>query len=405
MGTLINPLSRILGFKRQIFWGNNFAFNYCRVVYRQKIFQIKIFKRLFKYLFRYITNFFNFPRIYYSLSFNFVGRANSILDIKIFVHNIINYNVASLLVGYNSTSLLHVKPIINKYQGMTFFRTRIQRILDFTEVRYCRIFLKWRRIILNLFLQKLKKKQQIAKKNSLKSQAPHLLSIKIRKLKLLMKYSHYYKLKKFKKNYLKNISLKILRNYLFYKFRYLRVNIRLQKSMTTKFMMELFVIYFNMFILRIGNKFNIQCVKLNFKKKKLQAASLVRSINRFCYLALRKGYRINYVIKIIRLTVRFIKKVRGFKMIVSGRFYRRGRAMFKVSQWGEVGSQTGKNYLVYRNSERMKEYGMCSVKLLFFFRRNLKIFPKVPLRSKWFNYLKYLRSNYKIRQQFGYIRY
>jgi len=79
--------------------------------------------------------------------------------------------------------------------------------------------------------------------------------------------------------------------------------------------------------------------------------------------------------------------------------------MNKMSTVCEIGSQSWKGFLVYRNFERMKEYGMCSIKLLFFFRRKLKIFAKIPLRKRWFNYIKFLRANKKVRLTFGNIRY
>jgi hypothetical protein len=404
MGTLINPLSRILGHRRQIFWANNYAFNYCHVVYRQKIFQIKIFKRLFRYLLRYITKFFNIPRLYYSLSLNFIGQANNILDIKLYINNLSGYNIATLLLAFNSIDLPQVRPLFRGYRRK--IKTRIQRLISLNEVRYSKTFLKWRSLLLNLFLEKLNKQKRTVRQSAVLYKAKHLRTLRTRKLKKLKSYSLFFKFTKSNKKHFKdNFNLKFYKTYFIYKFRFMRANIRLLNMLNTKFLMELISFVFNSMIGNIARRFKITKIKLIFKKKKLQPATLVRSLNNFCYLALRRGYRINYVIKVVRITVRFLKRVRGFKMIVSGRFYRRGRAMFRVSQWGEVGSQTGKNFLVYRNSQRIKEYGMCSVKLMFFFRRPFKHFSKIPLRNKWFNYLKYLRSNYKIRQHFGYIRY
>ena len=118
MGNLVNPLSRILGFRDNTFWGNNFSFNYCNFVYRQKIFEIKCVKKIFKLILKYIFKTFDIPRVYYNLKLNFIGQANSILNIECNVHNLNLYNMAIVLILINSIKLSEVNPRIRYKFGI-----------------------------------------------------------------------------------------------------------------------------------------------------------------------------------------------------------------------------------------------------------------------------------------------
>lgn len=404
MGNLINPLSRILGFKKNLFWGNNFAFYYLQDVYRQKIFKIKCLKKIFKYIFRYMFRLFDIPRVHYSLKINFVGQANSILHLECQVRNLNLYNMAILLLALDNDKVGDVSPKYRHRFGIFSLRSRLQHAIKFLKARFERVFVKWRSILVDLFIQKLDKKSHI-KKYKLVDAVGNMRK-KYGKIRHVIGFCQHFFFDTDKTKYLKNkYNLDTLKQFFQSKFKLIGMHLLLLRSMCNKFFVENFSVLFRSFFLETSFKFGLKNIKLNFKRKKSTASAILRNVNHFCYLALRRGYRINYVIKVVRYSVRFLKIVRGFQMIVSGRFYRRGRAMFKISTLGEIGSQSGKGSLMYRNSERVKEYGMCSIKLLFFFRRQLKILPKIPLRCKWYHYLKYLRSNYKIRSQFGYIRY
>lgn len=404
MGNLINPLSRILGYKKNLFWGNNFSFYYFQDVYRQKIFKIRCFQKMFKYTFRLLFRAFDFPRVYYNLNLNFVGQSNSILNIKCNVRNLNLYNIATALMLFNSIKTPEVAPTFRDRLGHYRLRSRLQVALKYVKARFERIFIKWRNIILDLFLQKLKKKLE-TRKFSLINDVGNLKR-KYGKMVRVFRYCQHFKIKTQRKIYLRRyLSLDTLKIYFKTKFKLMSITLNLLRSFTHKFFVETILIFFRSCFNKIIYNFGIRRIKFYFRRKKINTSSILRDVNHYCYLALRKGYRINYIIKVVRNSVRFLKSVRGFQMIVSGRFYRRGRAMFKISTLGEMGSHSGKGFLMYRNSERMKEYGMCSIKLLFFFRRKLNLFKKLPIRCRWFHYIKYLRANYKLRSQFGHIRY
>lgn len=407
MGNLINPLSRILGYKKNLFWGNNFSFYYLNDVYRQKIFKIRCFKKLFKYIFRYLFNFLKFPRINYSLNLNFVGQNNNILYINCAVRNLHLYNIASLLKIYKDENLPDLYPKFKYAYGIFRLKSRLRYAINFLQIRLIKIFRKWRIILLNLYLQKLESKKQI--KIIKKKPFVHKSSTFIKplyKLKRLVSYFRAIKIDKYKKTYLKKYySLKYIKVYFKLKIKIATVNLLLLRLYYCRFFTDMFLIFFKLCAPKFLFNFNLKKIKLKFKRKKPKVTAIIRSINHFCFLALRRGYKINYIFKTIRYSVRFLRSVRGYQIMVSGRFYRRGKAMNKMSSLGEIGSQSGKGFLVYRNFERMKEYGMCSIKLLFFFRRKLKIFAKIPLRKRWFNYIKFLRANKKVRLTFGNIRY
>lgn len=405
MGNLVNPLSRILGFKSNLFWGNNFSFNYCRQVYRQKIFKIKCIQRLFKFIFRFLFEIFDIPRAYYNLSLNFIGQANSILNLECNVRNLNSYNMAILLILINATEIAEVAPRFRSRFGIYKLKSRLQYAFGFVRARFERVFIKWRVLLQDLFIQKTDEKLEIKKINLADDKGN--IKRKYGKMRLVLKYCQHFEFeKKITKKYLNyKYNLDILKFYLKTKFKMIGAILKLLRLMSNHFFIDVYNVMFRRFFNKLHYNFYIRKIKLFFKKKKISTGSIMRNVNHFCYLALRKGYRINYVIKMVRNSVRFLKIVRGFQMIVSGRFYRRGRAMFKISSLGEIGSHSGKGALMYRNSERVKEYGMCSIKLLFFFRRVLKFMGKIPIRSRWFHYLKFLRANYKIRSEFGYIRY
>lgn len=408
MGNLINPLSRILGYKQNLFWGNNFSFYYFNDIYRHKIFKIRCFKKLFKYIFRYLFKFLKFPRANYNLVLNFVGQANSILYIKCDVRNLHLYNIATLLKVIQNRRIPDLTPRFKYMYGIFKLKSRLRYAINFIQIRLVKIFRKWRTILLNLYLQKLKSKKQLKRirKQVIRRQKGPSYIKPLYKLQRLISYFQQIKIGKFKRVYLKkNYSLKMIKIYFRLKLRVATVSLLLLRLRYARFFMDFFLMFFRLLAPKILYKFNLRKVKLKFTRKKPKVTAIVRSINHFCFLALRRGYRINYVFKIIRYSVRFLKSVRGYQIIVSGRFYRRGKALHRISKLGEIGSQSGRGFLVYRNFERMKEYGMCSIKLLFFFRRKLKIFSKIPLRKNWFNYIKFLRANSKIRYTFGTIRY
>lgn len=404
MGNLINPLSRILGFRNNLFWGNNFSFYYCRFVYRQQNFKIKCFQKLFKFIFRFLFDIFDIPRAHYSLSLNFIGQANSILNILCDIHNLSGYNIGILLLLIDDINLPEVTPSAKFRFGSKSIKSRLKNSFDFLKARIEKTFEDWRFILAESFIQKVDKDLDIKKiklidGNNIK---------KYGKMRVVFKYCESFAYEKrtqvslvYKKLYNRNY----LKSFFDSKFKIVSSFLKILGLMGTSLFINIFIFLFRTFYTKVSYDFNIRKFKFKFKSIKVRAGAIVRNVNHFCYLALRKGYRINYVIKMVRYSVRFLKIVRGFQMIVSGRFYRRGRAMFKISSFGDVGSQSGKGFLMYRNSERVKEYGMCSIKLLFFFRRILKFMGKIPLRSKWFHYLKFLRANYKVRNQFGYIKY
>lgn len=408
MGNLINPISRILGYKKNLFWGNNFSFYYLKDVYRHKIFKIRCFKKLFKYIFRYLFKFLKFPRINYSLVLNFVGQFNNILYIKCQIRNLHLYNIASFLKIFQKIKIPDLYPKIKYMYGIFRLKSRLRYAIYFLQIRLVKIFRKWRLILLNLYLQKLQSKKQvklIKKKPLIRKRGSSYIK-PLYKLKRLIIYFKTIEISRYKKKYLKkNYNLKYIRVYFKLKLKIATTSLLLLRLRYSKFFVDFFLIFFKLMAEKFIYKFNIKKIKLKFIKKKPKVSSIVRNINNFCFLALRRGYKINYIFKIIRYSIRFLKSVRGYQIIVSGRFFRRGKAMNKISTLGEVGSQNGKNFLIYRNFERIKEYGMCSIKLLFFFRRNLKILGKIPLRNNWFNYLKFLRANSKIRLAFGNIRY
>jgi hypothetical protein len=408
MGNLINPLSRILGYKNNLFWGNNFSFYYLNGVYKQKIFKIRCFKKLFKYIFRYLFKFLKFPRINYSLVLNFVGQNNRILYINCEVRNLHLYNIASLLKVLKEAELPDLAPKFQYMYGLFTLKSKLRFAINFLQVRLVKIFRRWRIVLLNLYLQKLKDKKQVnkVKKEPINKKLGSSYIKPLYKLKRLIDYFKSIKVSTYKKTYLNNhYSLKYIKIYFQLKMKFATVNLLLLRSQYSKFFMDLFLVFFRMLAPKFIYNFGIKTIKLKFKRKKPKVTSIVRSINHFCFLALRRGYKINYILKVVRYSVRFLKSVRGYQIMVSGRFFRRGKAMNKISTLGEIGSQSGKGFLVYRNFERMKEYGMCSIKILFFFRRKLKIFYKVPLKKNWFNYIKFLRANAKIRATFGNIRY
>jgi hypothetical protein len=358
MGTLINPIGQNVG--HNIFWNNNFSFFFDKVQHKLHIQKIKNLKLLFKLLFKFMRKWFRSPRIRYRLCFNFTGSMNEILHCKVHLLGINVYDVSYWVrLLLSSRIIKHAK---KPYKIRSFFYIA-KNLRNFILARYLKMYKIWTISILRniLKLAKIKAKP---------------LTFNIRKIRLKNLIGPYHLIKYI--NIVRQIKIKtavryrFLRNYLKLKFKIYIYNLKIVIKSFIYFVINFFHINLDMLMSKFFYSNGINHLKIYLSDEKKKLKNLPKSISSYFFLALRNKYRPRFLIKALRIFIRRTPIISGAKIVISGRFFLRGKATYLLSIIDNVGSlRKNKNY-IQRFSERVNTYGSCSLKIFLFVRRQKK---------------------------------
>jgi hypothetical protein len=199
-----------------------------------------------------------------------------------------------------------------------------------------------------------------------------------------------------------------MRKYLDLKFQGLLVLLRAMKANTLQYFFFIFGLVFSSFASKSLAFFNIRSVKILFSTKLNKHLRLARKVGDFCIRGITEKYGLNYILVLLRQALLRYKDISGFQIILSGRFFRRGRALYNIQQFGERGSRKhfrDKSF-IYEQSAYIGILGLCSAKVWLFFRSQTRLYKFRPLRFINKNVLDiYSNNNKQFIKKIGSERY
>jgi len=268
---------------------------------------------------------------------------------------------------------------------VTIFRTRWITILKRLKARYLKLYRRWKGRLIKELLKRVY----------------YVQKLKSKRLKSTKHDGGWYGRKNKTVYFMKNITVLIepvtrkevvlrnsLKRYLLCKFRFLYKKFKYFKRKKKAWMSYYLTYHFSLFFKKFMKLTGLKYVKFCFRSKIDRFKRRAHNIVHYCQHLLHNGFKINYVLK--KLRWRYLKSLMmvGLKLIISGRFFRRGRARYVVVKWGVNFKLNKLEKISFVRRSKIAQYGLCSITLLLFGPKKKRNNMKVLLRKKSNNLIK-----------------